>query len=188
LRTLAEAAQLPLTYYHVPGLTKILLDAAQLAHLCEEVPLAGIKFADVDTFKATEILHRCPNVSILTGMEEVLLAGLVLNCYHGTVGASQNFMPGPYVEILRAFSRGDIAEASRISTSVSRIVAVQSLFDFTAAVYGFMNLLGYDYGRPLSPMTSLGPAEMARLEVELLRVIRPDPINDRRLIECRDFL
>jgi len=188
LRALREAAELPMAYYHVPGLTKVSLDASQLVELCEHVPLSAIKFSDVDTFKAVEILQRCPDVSILTGMEEVLLAGLALDCYHGTVGASQNFMPGPYVEIYNAFQRGDLAEANRISQGVCRVVAVQGLFDFTAATYAFLNLLGYDYGATMQPMPNLQPTQVDKLKTELLKVIKPDPLEEGRLIESRDFL
>lgn len=188
LKALREAAELPLTYYHVPGLTKVFLDGSQLADLCEQVPLSAIKFSDVDTFKAVEISQRCPEVSILTGMEEVLLAGLALNCYHGTVGATQNFMPGPYVELYNAFQRGDVAEANRITQGICRIVIVQSLFDFTAATYAFLNMLGYEYGSAMQPIPNLDPDQVNRMKNELLKVIKADPIQERRLIESRDFI
>jgi dihydrodipicolinate synthase/N-acetylneuraminate lyase len=97
-------------------------------------------------------------------------------------------MPGPYVEIYNAFQRGDLVEASRISQGVCRVVTVQGLFDFTAATYAFLNLLGYQYGATLQPMPNLQPAQVDRLKSELLKVIKPDPLEERRLIESRDFL
>ena len=188
LKALKEAADLPMTYYHVPGLTKVALDAAHLAELCEQVPLAAIKFSEVDFFKATEIVHRCPNVAILTGFEELLLGGLAMRCVTGTVGATQNFLPGPLVELYTAFQQGDLARAQRLHAGISRVAAVQGAFDFTAVTYAILNLLGYDYGYPVPPMKCLDDAQIAELKSALLKVLRPEPLHERRLIESRDLL
>ena len=188
LRALKEAAQLPMTYYHLPSLTKVPLNAAQLAELCEQVPLAGIKFSDVDFFKAIEILHRCPGVAILTGFEPLLLGGLAMRCVTGTVGGCQNFMPGPLVELYTAFQRADLALAQRLHAGISRIAAVQAAFDFTAATCAILNLLGYDYGGPMLPMKRLDDTEITVLKSALLKVLRPEPFRERRLIESRDLL
>lgn len=188
LQTLQEAAGLPMTYYHVPGLTKVALDAAQLAELCARVPLAGIKFSEVDFWKATEVLHRCPGVAILAGFEELLLGGLVMGCVAGTVGAGQNFMPGPLTELYSAFQQGNLGRAQRLHAGISRVGAVQAAFDFTAATYALLNLLGYAYGQPVLPMKRLDDTQIAEFKSALLRVVRPDPFHERRLIESRDLL
>ena len=188
LKAIRDAADLPITYYHVPGLTHVDLDAEQLAHLCENVPLEAVKFSDPDIYKAALLAARCPDVSLLTGFEPVLAAGLAVNCFHGTAGASQNFMTGPYVQIVNAHQQHNFDRAARITAGVLRVTAIQGMFDFTAATYGFVNLLGYEYGQPPAPMARLSDQQQETLKQQLLKVIKPDPIEQGRLIETRDLL
>jgi dihydrodipicolinate synthase/N-acetylneuraminate lyase len=188
LRALKETTSLPMAYYHVPGLTKVSLSAAQLCELCEQVPLSAVKYSETDFFKAIEVLHRCPNVTLLTGFEELLLGGLAMRCVSGTVGASQNFMPGPLVDLFEAFHNGDLDKAQRLHAGIARVAAVQGMVDFTAATYAILNLLGYGYGHPVPPLRRLNGEEIGQLKSALLAVIRPDPLNEHRLIESQDLL
>lgn len=188
LSELQKAADLPMTYYHVAGLTKVALESNELIQICKEVPLAAIKFSDLDTFKAMEIKQSCPNVSLYTGMEEIMLGGLAMDCFDGTVGASQNFMPGPYVDIYNAYYAGEIKKAQDILRGITKMVMVQSLFDFTATTYGIMNILGYDYGRPVAPVPYLDKSQMDICRQEMAKVLKPERIEQGGLITSQDFL
>lgn len=184
-----KAADLPITYYHVPGVTKLMLDAQQLIELCQRVPrVEAIKYSDIDLFKAAVIREHVPHVRIMTGFEEILLAGLALGCYDGTVGAGQNFLPGPLLDVYRAFEADDLDRARRIHRGITRLLDIQGRFDFTSATYAFLNLLGFSMGRPRAPMTCLTPSEHAQVRQLSGRVVRPDPFEAQRLIRSNDFL
>jgi len=97
LTAVQQAAQLPTTYYHVPPVSNVALDADQLVEICERVPgLESIKFSDFDMFKAMAIHERLPHVRIVSGYEEVLLGGLAMGCFVGAVGAGPNLIPGSF--------------------------------------------------------------------------------------------
>ena len=189
LTAIQEAAGLPLTYYHVPGLTKVALEAGELLELCERVPeLTAIKFSDIDIFKAVVIRERAPGVRLMSGFEEILLAGLALGCFDGAVGAGQNFLPGPLVDVYDAYCQGDLERARHIHRAIARLLDIQGQFDFTAATYAFLNLLGFDVGRPRSPMQYLGKGECRLVRELSLQVIGAEPFEQQRLIRTGDFL
>lgn len=189
MTAIQQASDLPITYYHVPGVTKVMLDAEQLIELCQRVPqMAAIKFSDIDVFKAAVIRERAPQVQLMTGYEEILLAGLAMGCCDGTVGAGQNFLPGPLVDVFSAYHAGDIARAQHVHRGITRLLDIQGQFDFTSATYAFLNLLGFTMGATRPPMTTLTPQEHELVKELSLKVIRPDPFNEQRLIRSDDFL
>ena len=124
----------------------------------------------------------------MTGMEEELLAGLTLGCLDGTVGASQTFAPGPLVEIYNAYLAGDIARARDVHGQFARLIDIQEQFDFTAATYAYLNLLGFEMGNSRAPLQRLTPEEQAQMREQSLAVIKPDPFGEGRLLRTSDFL
>jgi len=189
MTAIQNAAGVPITYYHVPGVTKVTLDAEQLVALCEQVPnVAAIKFSDIDIFKACVIREHAPHVRLMTGFEEILLAGLAMGCFDGTVGAGQNFLPGPLVDVYHAFGDHDLDRARHIHRGITRLLDIQGRFDFTSATYAFLNLLGFHAGRPRPPMTCLCDEEHALVRGLSLKVVRSDPFDEQRLIRSSDFL
>ncbi len=189
MTAIQEAGQLPITYYHVPGVTHVPLDAEELCKLCESVPnICGIKYSDNDLFKVAIVKDKFPHIRIMTGCEEVLLAGLSMGNFDGTVGASQNFLAPSYTALYRAFKEKDLDRARHIQNFVNRLVEIQSRYDFTSFVYGFLNLLGFDYGNPRAPMQYLNQKDLDRIQKDALKVIKPAPFEEKRLIEVEDFI
>ena len=160
MTAIQAASELPITYYHVPYITKLELTADQLIEMCRRVPhVVAIKYSDHNLNQANVIRQTLPHVRIMTGMEEEMLAGLAMECVDGTVGASQNFAPGPVVEVYNAYLAGDIGRARDIHGQFARIIQIQEQFDFTSATYAYLNLLGFEMGNPRMPLQRLTPQE-----------------------------
>ena len=188
LTAIQKASGLPITYYHVPGVTKVSFSADELIEMCERVPkMAAIKFSDIDIFKAVVIRERVPHIRLMTGFEEILLAGLALGCFDGTVGAGQNFLSGPLVDIYNFYGQGKLDEARKIHCRIARLLDIQGRFDFTAATYAFLNLLGFEVDRPRAPMTYLNDEDSKMVRKLSLEIIKPAPFEEQRLIRSGDF-
>ncbi len=189
LTAIQKAADLPITYYHLPALTRVQLDANQLIDLCRRVPnVQAIKYSDLDLLKAMLIRERLPHVKMMTGFEEILLGGLALGCFDGTVGAGQNFAPGPLVDVYNACHEGDFDRARGIQRKLVQLFSILDSFDFTAASYAFLKLCGFDFGHPRLPMQVLSSADCQRIGERVLRVVKPDPFEQQRLIRSGDLL
>ena len=189
LTEIQKAADLPMTYYHALGATRVALSADDFVQLCERVPnLTAIKYSETDFFKAVVLRERLPHVRIMTGFEEIVLAGLAMGCFDGTVGGGQNFVPGPLVDVYNAYQQGDFDRALVIHRKIARLLDIHGQFDFTAGTYAFLNLLGFKVGRPRSPMQYLSDSEHEQMRELALKVIKPDPFEQQRLIRTTDFL
>lgn len=70
MTAIQAASELPITYYHVPYITKLELTADQLIEMCRRVPhVAAIKYSDHNLNQANVIRQTLPHVRIMTGME-----------------------------------------------------------------------------------------------------------------------
>ncbi|MBN3295655.1 NPL lyase, partial [Amia calva] len=86
----AVAPQLPFYYYHIPGLTGVHLKAMDILQDIEEsIPsFQGLKFSGSDLMDFGQCVHHSPpHWPMLYGMDEQLLAALVMGA-HGAVGRS----------------------------------------------------------------------------------------------------
>lgn len=81
-------AALPMTYYHVPGLTKVSLSGQELLELFQKVPtLVGLKYSDADLFTPVLIKKYMLPIRVILGSVHTLRGGLALGRGDGAVGA-----------------------------------------------------------------------------------------------------
>lgn len=188
LSKIQEAAAIPLTFYHVPGLTKVNLTTEQLLELFERVQnLVAIKYSDFDFHKMVEIREHRPDIQIMLGQQTLLLAGLSMGCADGTVGTLQNIAPEPLVNLYNRFNAGDSAGAKLLHRQIAMLSTVFKKFNYLPCAYGILNLLGFEYGTPRFPMDSLDSQKMSKVTTELCEVIKNRPFEEKRLITEADF-
>ncbi|MCC6489554.1 MAG: dihydrodipicolinate synthase family protein [Candidatus Hydrogenedentes bacterium] len=166
IRAIAEAAQLPTYYYHIPYITGIIPSAAEFAEMSERVEnLAGFKFSSEDLFLMWQVLEATGGrQTVLFGVDQQLISGLVMGA-HGGIGSTYNFMTGWFVQIYQAYLRGDIPAAKQVQDRVNR--AIQLFFKYGAnrgTEKMMTSMLGFEIGPPRLP-TPPFPAE----RVEALR-------------------
>ena len=189
LTDIQKASGLPVVYYHVPGLTHIQLEAPELIEIVRNVPhCTGIKFSDGDFWKAIEIKLALPDLPILTGLEEILLGGLAMGCLDGGVGAAQNFIPEPLVQVYEAYRAGDHARARKLHTQCARVIQVQGMFAFGPTTYAILGLLGFDMGPARPPAQKLSADDVKRVRKALATCVSDAPFDEKRLIASRDLL
>lgn len=189
LTDIQKAAGLPIVYYHVPGLTKVQLEGPDLIEIARGVPdFGGIKFSDMDLWKAIEVKLALPDVPIMTGCEEIMLGGLAMGCLDGGVGAAQNFIPGPFVELFEAYHEGDLARAQDLHWKCARVIQVQGMFSFGPTTYAILNLLGCEIGGARPPGQVLTDDQVKRVREALTACVSDAPFDQKRLIETRDLL
>ena len=168
---IAEAApQTAFYYYHIPMLSGLGFDAADIMEAAaERIPtLAGIKFSHTQL----DMLIRCKAVgggrfATLFGVDEMLLAAWAAGC-DGAVGSTYNFMAPRYLEVLAAFEAGRIDDARRLQQQATvitrRIVKKHGVSGLKAA----MSLIGSDCGPTRLPLPQLSRAEIEQLHQEIV--------------------
>jgi N-acetylneuraminate lyase len=164
-----EAPELPFYYYDIPSLTGVSLPMERfLVEAPARIPnLAGIKFTNPDLVS----YRRCLDVAGLRfdlpwGVDEALLGALATGA-RGGVGSTYNWAPKLYVDLMRAFDRGDLAEARRLqSVSVAMVDAIADT-GFMGTAKALMGRLGVPVGPARAPLANPTARQVDALVVRL---------------------
>ena len=114
-RAVAEAVDLPIILYNVPGRTITDLSADTTIRLSEIPNIVGIKDATANMARGAELLKRAPrNFSVYSG-EDVSTLALMLLGAHGTISVTANIAPRLMREMCDAALKGDRARAIEIN-------------------------------------------------------------------------
>ncbi len=100
--SIAEAIDIPMVVYNVPGRTASNIDAATTLRLAEEIPLiAGIKEASANFSQIMEILrHRPKGFGVWSGDDNLTLPLVALGA-DGIISVAANEIPRPFSDMVR---------------------------------------------------------------------------------------
>ena len=162
IRAIAQAAELPTYYYHIPALTGVELDGDELVQAFTSVEgVAGLKFTHSDMYFLWSILDAAKGrLRVFNGADQMLFHGLATGACGG-IGSTYNYQMRTIAGIYNAYKAGDIEKARELQWKANRVIRV--LFrngGNLACEKAIMKLLGFDVGPPRSPM---GPFPEERL-------------------------
>jgi 4-hydroxy-tetrahydrodipicolinate synthase len=103
-RAVAEAADLPIVLYNVPGRTAGSIAADTVVRLAAIPRVAAIKEAEGNLDRVTEILCRC-EITVLSGDDSLTLPMLAAGA-RGVISVAANVIPREMSELCRAHSEG----------------------------------------------------------------------------------
>lgn len=114
-KAIAEAVDIPLVPYNVPGRTGCNLLPETLARLAKAFPnIVGVKEATGDMAQGSKTLSSCPEkFSVLSGDDFTALPLMALGG-NGVISVTSNLVPGRMAAMVNAFRKGDVAGAARI--------------------------------------------------------------------------
>ena len=114
-RAIAEAVDLPLVPYNVPGRTGCNMLPATLGRLVHDCPtIVGIKDATGDLHQGSQTIAACPpTFSVLSGDDFTALPLMSIGG-KGVISVTANILPGAMARMCNAFSEGRLDEAARL--------------------------------------------------------------------------
>ena len=121
-KRIAEASQLPVIIYSIPGLTGTSYGYEQLCELLEIEGVAGMKFTSSDFFLLNRLVTAYPDQVFYNGADEMLLSGLAAGA-KGGIGTTYNFMPDIMVKIYSLAAEGKLDEAREAQSVANKAVA-----------------------------------------------------------------
>lgn len=114
-KTIAEAVDLPMIVYNVPGRTVADLANDTALRLVQIPGIVGIKDATGDIERGTDLLKRAPrNFAVYSGDDATALALLLLGGA-GTISVTANVAPRLMHEMCSAALKGDLAKARELN-------------------------------------------------------------------------
>lgn len=120
-RTIAEAVDLPMILYNVPGRTVADMSTATTLRLAEVHGIVGIKDATGDIARGSDLIRRLRNVgkrfAVYSGNDDSALALMAMGS-DGVISVTANVAPKAMADMCRAALAGDFVKARAVNDSL----------------------------------------------------------------------
>jgi 4-hydroxy-tetrahydrodipicolinate synthase len=158
-RAIAEAVDLPLLLYNVPGRTLADLANDTIVRLAEIPNIVGLKDATSDLSRLVDLTNRLPagrEFALYSGNDDTALPFMLLGG-HGVISVTANVAPRQVADLCHAALGGDVATARRLNAKLAALNA--SLFSEAnpIPVKWALAELGWIHNELRLPLTPLAP-------------------------------
>ena len=163
----AEAVDIPIILYNIPGRTAKNMEPDVVARIAEIPSVVAIKEATGSMDQASQTL-ALTRLTVLSGDDSLTLPLLSMGA-SGIVSVVGNIVPGDMLQLLKAFKAGNLAEAQRWHFKLFALCRdMLGIATNPIPVKIAMKMLGRDTGELRLPLTPLSPAEEDRLRKTLV--------------------
>lgn len=166
-RAVAEAVDLPIILYNIPGRTAKNMEPEVIARIAELPNVVAIKEATGSMDQASRVLAET-NLTVLSGDDSLTLPLLSMGG-SGIVSVVGNIVPQDMLKLLAAWKAGNIAEARewhfKLFTLCRDLLGIATN---PIPIKIAMRMLGRDSGELRLPLTPLTAAEETRLKKTLV--------------------
>ena len=156
-KAVAEAVDLPIVLYNIPGRTSVNMLPPTVARLSSIKNIVAIKEGSGSLQQVSDIIQACgERMTVLSGDDALTLPMMVLGA-KGVITVTANIVPKDMAKMVDAFAAGKLAEARKLHYKMSPL--------FTALFYetnpitvkealGMMGRCSAELRLPLCPMAS----------------------------------
>ena len=164
-KAIADAVDIPIIMYNVPGRTGCNMLPQTVATLVKEVKnIVGIKEASANLTQVTEIMHLTDgNIDLYSGCDEIIVPTLSVGG-SGVISVVSNVAPSKTRDIFAKFLDGDLKGSLEIQLEL--IPLINALFSEVnpIPVKKALNLMGFDVGSVRMPLTEMEEENSKKLE------------------------
>lgn len=163
-RAIAEAVELPILLYNIPGRTGVNLEPATVLRLAEIPNIIGIKESSGNITQITELLTTAPNgFKVFAGDDSVALPVLSLGGA-GLISVASNVIPAEMSAMVRAGLAGDWSTARSINKKYFRLMLAHFWEASPAPVKAVLKMIGRGEDVLRLPMVPVSDPTRKRLE------------------------
>ena len=164
-RAIAEAVDLPVLLYNIPGRTGANIEPATALRLAELPNIVGIKESSGNITQITELLTTAPKgFKVFAGDDSIALPVLALGGA-GLVSVASNVIPAEMSAMVQAALKGDWPTARDINQRYFRLMLAHFWEASPAPVKAVMKMIGRGDDVLRLPMVPVTDATRKRLQV-----------------------
>ena len=165
-KALAEAIDIPLCVYNIPGRTGKNIEPETIIRMAELPNIAMVKEATGSMDQASQVICQT-DLTLLSGDDSVTLPLLAIGG-RGVISVVGNIVPKDMIALLDAFGAGNLEEAQRWHKRLFPLCRdMLSLATNPIPIKAAMKLVGRDTGQLRMPMTPLSADQEAKLRATL---------------------
>jgi len=172
---IADAVEMPIVVYNVPGRTASNIEAATQIRLAEEIPyVAGVKEASGNLAQIMEVLHHRPaGFGVWSGDDNLALPLVALGA-DGIISVVANEVPKEFGTMIRLALRGKYEKARGLHFRLLHLMNVNFVESNPIPVKAAMAKMGLLEEVYRLPLTELSEASRGKLEKALkqLRLVK----------------
>ena len=184
-KAVADAVELPVVLYNIPGRTGANLEPATVARLVEAAPnIEAVKESSGQLGQITELIHLLPNgFKVFAGDDPIALPVISVGGA-GLVSVASNEIPAAMARMTRAALAGEWDSARDINRRYFRLM--QANFWETSpgpvkAVMAMMGRIFEEYRLPMVPVAAGTREKLGKLAAQLgLLASTPDQVSHLR--------
>ncbi len=166
-RVLAEAVNIPICVYNIPGRTGRNIEPETIIRLAQLPNITMLKEATGSLDQASHVINAT-DLTVLSGDDSLTLPLMSIGG-RGVISVVGNIVPKDVIALVRAFDSGNIAEAQRWHHKLFPLCRdMLGLSTNPIPVKAAMQMLGRDTGDLRLPLCRLSPAEEAKLRATLV--------------------
>jgi 4-hydroxy-tetrahydrodipicolinate synthase len=113
-KAIAEAVELPILLYNVPGRTVADMSNDTILRLAEVPGIVGVKDATGNFDRACDLIARAPKDFALYSGDDMSCVSTIMMGFHGNISVTANVAPRLMHEMCVAAASGDVAKAREI--------------------------------------------------------------------------
>ncbi len=168
-RAIAEASDLPIILYNVPGRTSCNMEPATVARLAHWKPIIGIKEASGNISQIVELASLVDeSFRIFAGDDAVVLPVAALGGV-GVISVASNLLPKQVSDLCHASVEGRFEEARKLNRELAPTFKVMFIESNPIPVKASLAMIGMVeevYRLPLTPMSAANRARLEQVLVE----------------------
>lgn len=163
-RAVAEAVDLPILLYNIPGRTGANLEPATVLRLAELPNVVGIKESSGNLAQITELLTTAPrNFKVFAGDDGIALPVISVGG-SGLISVASNAIPGQMSRMVGAAMENDWVSARRINRQFFRLMQAHFWEPNPAPIKAVLSMLGRCEDVLRLPMVPVSAATRRKLE------------------------
>lgn len=164
-RAVADATDLPIMIYDIPGRSAVPVQTETLVALAEHERIIAVKDAKGDLGGSSRVLAET-DLAYYSGEDKLTLPLLSVGAV-GVVGTSTHFAGVGTKAMIEAFERGEVAEARRLHRQLLPIYTGIFRTQGAILVKAGLRLRGLDVGPVRLPLVDATGAEVEQLRADL---------------------
>ncbi len=149
--------ELPFYYYHIPVLTGVGIPVYDLLQEVDGlIPnFAGVKYTHEDFMDFLSCIHYADGkYDMLWGRDENMLPALAIGT-QGAVGSTYNYVPGLYLDLIRAFEEKNLQKAAQLQQLSIDLIRLLGKYGGISVGKSYMKLAGLDCGEFRLPVKNM---------------------------------
>ncbi|KXG75138.1 4-hydroxy-tetrahydrodipicolinate synthase [Thermotalea metallivorans] len=164
---IADAVNIPIIMYNVPGRTGVNILPSTVATLAKHPNIQGIKEASGDISQVAEIARLVPeDFRIYSGNDDMVVPLLSLGG-HGVISVVANVAPKDTHDMVQKFMDGDVKGACTLQLQMKPLIDALFIEVNPIPVKTAMNLMGFDMGELRLPLTEMSEGNLNILKTRM---------------------